>query len=238
MDPALIALTFATLAFVGGHFLLSSAPVRGPLTGMMGEGPFRGVYSVLMIAALYWMIAALYWMIAAYIDAPYIPLWDAGILGPPIILICMYFAIVFFVCSVTTRNPTPAGMDNLHYENAPGKGIYAVVRHPMLAAFALWSLAHLFVRGDVAGAFFFGGMLVLSALGMVHIYARRDANADDAWRSFRAGTSRTPFRAILEGRRTLVMHDVGWWRVALGTVLYFAVLYVHETVFGMHLFPA
>jgi len=140
MDPALITLAFATLAFAGGHFLLSSAPVRGPLTGMMGERPFRGVYSVLMIAALYWMITA-------YMDAPYVPLWNAGILGPPVILILMYFATVFFVCSVTTRNPTMVGMDNLHYENAPGKGIYAIVRHPMMAAIALWSLAHLFVRG-------------------------------------------------------------------------------------------
>lgn len=231
MDPALIALAFATLAFTGGHFLLSSAPVRGPLAGMLGEGPFRGVYSVLMIAALYWMISS-------YMKAPYIPVWDAGLLGPPVILILMYFATVFLVCGVTTRNPTLVGIDNLHYENAPGKGIYAIVRHPMLAAFALWALAHLFVRGDVAGIFFFGGMLALSTLGMVHIDARRDANADDAWRSFQAGTSRTPFRAILEGRRTLVMRDVGWWRVALGTVLYVAILYIHNAVFGMQLFPA
>jgi hypothetical protein len=34
------------------------------------------------------------------------------------------------------------------------------------------------------------------------------------------------------------MRDVGWWRVALGSVLYLVILFVHETVFGMHLFPA
>ena len=209
MDPDLIALAFATLAFCGGHLLLSSAPVRGPLVGMIGERAFRGVYSVLMIAALYWMISA-------YMKAPYIPLWDAGIMGPPVILILMYFATVFFVCSITTRNPTLIGMDNLHYENAPGKGIYAIVRHPMMAAFALWAAAHMFFRGDLAGVFLFGGMLALATIGMIHIDMRRDANADDAWRSFKAGTSRTPFRAILEGRRTLVMRDVGWWRVAGG----------------------
>jgi len=106
-----------------------------------------------------------------------------------------------------------------------------------MAAIALWSLAHLFVRGDLAAVLFFGGMLALSTLGMVHIDMQRDANAEDAWRSFRAGTSRTPFRAILEGRRTLVMGDIGWWRVALGSVLYLVILFVHETVFGMHLFP-
>lgn len=71
---------------------------------------------------------------------------------------------------------------------------------------------------------------------MVHIDARRRANADDAWRSFEAGTSHTPFRAIVESRRSLVMRDVGWWRVGVGTVLYFVFLYVHENVFGMDLF--
>ena len=107
MDLELILLAFATLAFAGRHRPLSSALVRGPLTGLMGEGPFRGVYSVLMIAALYGMISS-------YPDAPYIPVWNARIAGPPVILILMYFATVFFVCSVTTCNPTLMGMDNLH----------------------------------------------------------------------------------------------------------------------------
>ena len=43
-----------------------------------------------------------------------------------------------------------------------------------------------------------------------------DANADDAWRSFRAGTSRTPFRAILEGRREkeLAKERENWQRLS------------------------
>lgn len=230
MDETLLSLGFASLAFAGGHFLLSAAPVRGPLVGLVGEGPFRGVYSLLMIAALVWMIRA-------YLDAAHVPLWDVGLLGPPVILIFMYFATILFLCSVTTRNPTLAGFDGLHHEVAPGRGIYAVTRHPMLAAFALWSVAHLFVRGDLAGLIFFGAFLILSAVGMAHIDARHRANADDAWRAFEAGTSRTPFKAILEGRRTFRPNDVGWWRIGLGTVLYVAILYVHETKFGMNLFP-
>jgi uncharacterized membrane protein len=122
----------------------------------------------------------------------------------------MYFAVFFFLCSITTKNPTLVGMDALHHEVAPGKGIYAIVRHPMLAAFSLWSGAHLFVRGDIAAILFFGGFWVLATFGMVHIDNRRRANADDAWRAFEAGTGRTPFKAILQGRRTLVMSDVGW----------------------------
>lgn len=227
---ALLSLALATLAFTGGHFLLSSAAVRGPLVRMMGENLFRAAYSILMIAALVWMIRA-------YNVAPYQHVWDVGILGPPVILILTYFATIFFLFSVTTRNPTLAGMDALHHQVAPGKGIYSIVRHPMLAAFALKSAAHLFVRGDVAAIIFFGGFWILVTFGMVHIDNRRRAKADNAWRAFEAGKSRTPFRAILEGRRSLVMRDVGWWRIIFGTVLYCVILFLHENVFRMHLFP-
>mgnify|MGYP003389377797 CR=1 FL=1 len=230
MHADLIPLILATLAFSGGHFLLSSAAVRGPIVSAIGEGIFRGLYSILMIAALLWMISA-------YNNAPYQRLWDVGIVGPPVILILVYFATIFFVCSVTTKNPTMVGMDALHHDVAPGKGIYSIVRHPMMAAIALWSAAHFFVRGDVAAIIFFGGLWTLATFGMVHIDNRRRANADNAWRAFEAGTSRTPFRAILEGRRSLVMSDVGWWRIIVGTVLYCLFLYLHENVFGMDLFP-
>ena len=63
-------------------------------------------------------------MIRAYNVAPYQRIWDVGILGPPVILILMYFATVFFLCSVTTQNPTLVGFDALHRDVAPGKGIY------------------------------------------------------------------------------------------------------------------
>ena len=223
-------LLLASFAFTAGHFFLSSASIRGPIVKAIGEAPFRAIYSVLMIAALYWMINA-------YNAAPYHRVWDVYLFGPPVILILMYFAVFFFLCSITTKNPTLVGMDALHHEVAPGKGIYAIVRHPMLAAFSLWSGAHLFVRGDIAAILFFGGFWVLATFGMVHIDNRRRANADDAWRAFEAGTGRTPFKAILQGRRTLVMSDVGWWRIAVATVLYITFLYLHENVFGMNLFP-
>ena len=41
----MIQLTLAVLAFVGGHFLLSSPPVRGPVVARVGEPAFSGIYS-------------------------------------------------------------------------------------------------------------------------------------------------------------------------------------------------
>ena len=163
---------------------------------MIGERPFRAIYSVLMIAALVWMIGA-------YNAAPYQRVWDVGLFGPLVILIVMYFAIFFFLCSVTIRDPTLIGMDALHHEVAPGKGIYAIVRHPVLAAFALWAGAHLFVGGDISAILFFGGFWGLATFGMVHIDARRRANADEV-----GGPSRP---APAEHRSKRSSKTVGHW---------------------------
>ena len=234
MDATLTNLGLATLAFVGGHFVLSSAPVRGPAAGTRGEPMFRGFYSLLMIAALVWMIDA-------YRFAAHVKVWDAGVVAEPVMYVFMFFAAIFFVCSVTTRNPTLAGMDMMPGSAATSRGIYAVTRHPMLAAIALWAAGHLLVRGTAAGLLFFGGMFVLAAGGMAHIDARRRAKAaagnDPDWASFEAGTSRAPFRAILEGRARLSLGDIGWLRILGGIVLFAAMLYGHGPVVGLYLVP-
>src|SRR3954453_6124664 len=71
MTGSLTALLLAMLAFVGGHFVLSAPPVRGRLTGQLGERIFAGVYSLLMILALIWVVAA-------YRVAPPRVIWDLG----------------------------------------------------------------------------------------------------------------------------------------------------------------
>ncbi len=56
MDPvAEIALW--TGLFVGMHFLLSSAPIRSSLVGLIGAQPFRGIYSLVAIGTFIPMMA-------------------------------------------------------------------------------------------------------------------------------------------------------------------------------------
>lgn len=231
MDPALYSLALATLAFVGGHFMLSSAPVRGPLVGMIGEKPFEGVYTVIVLAAFVWMIFS-------YNDVDYRRLWDVGAAGPWIAVVLMFFGAIFFVCSVTTKNPTMSGTDITAASPGDGRGIFTVTRHPMLVSFALWGAAHLIARGDAAGVFLFGGVFVLAAGGMIHLDARRRARAtadgDTTWHAFEAGTSRTPFLAILDGRHRLSLSEIGWWRIGAGIVLFVVLMAVHELAFGLN----
>jgi|SRR5579871_1818423 len=91
-------LALAVLAFVGGHFPLSSAPVRIALVTRVGERAFTGIYSALILAALVWMVAA-------FRAAPFIPLWSAPV-EHMIPVIVMSFACLLFVGSLTVHNPT------------------------------------------------------------------------------------------------------------------------------------
>ncbi len=95
----MINLALAVLAFVGGHFLLSSRPVRTPVAGWVGERAFFGLYSALMIAALAWLAMA-------FRAAPLIPLWSAPPAARLIPVVVMPLAGLLLVGGLTGRNPT------------------------------------------------------------------------------------------------------------------------------------
>lgn len=57
MQPALLSLIAASLAFVGLHFAFSH-PLRSALLGRLGENGFRGLYSLTALGTFIWMILA------------------------------------------------------------------------------------------------------------------------------------------------------------------------------------
>ena len=234
MDASHVTLGLATLAFVGGHLVLSSGPVRGRLVGLIGEGPFRGLYSILAAGTLVWMVES-------YRFALDTRLWTVGAFGPPILYVSMFLASIFLACSLTPSNPTLAGLDDVPPAATSAYGIFAVARHPMLVSFALWSGAHLVVRGDVAGLIFFGGFFVLAILGMIHIDARQRASAVGAaaagWAAFEAATSRTPFLALIQGRARVRLKELGPARLVAGVLLFVVMLFAHGPVIGLYLTP-
>lgn len=57
MDPALTSLLAASIAFVGGHFVMSH-PLRAPMVRIFGEKGFLVLYSLVSLATFAWMILA------------------------------------------------------------------------------------------------------------------------------------------------------------------------------------
>ena len=226
------ALIAATLAFVGGHFLLSSRPLRPFLNARYGERMFRAIYSLAMTVALLWMVAA-------FLEAPFIPVWSPAPALAWIPLLVMPVASVLIVCAVTSPNPTLVGGERL-LDGSPGSpavGILSITRHPFLWGTGLWSLSHLLVNGDLSAIVMMGGIAILSFAGMGHIDQRREASLGAAWGPMKLTTSVIPFAAVAAGRTRIDWRGIGWWRPLLGLVVYAGLLHLHLGLIGVSPLP-
>jgi uncharacterized membrane protein len=226
MTGTLLALFAAMAGFVGGHFLLSWPPVRSRLVSALGERPFLGVYALVSVLFLTWAIVA-------YRGAPFAGLWDLGMAGRTIAMGLMPFALLLAVIGLTTPNPTAVGGERLSDAARATRGIVTITRHPFLWGTTLWSVAHLAANGDAASTMLFGGMLILSIGGMAAIDHKRAVRLGDAWQAFAAHTSLVPFAAAAAGRVKIDWKGIGWRRIALGIVIYAALLFSHGWLFGV-----
>jgi len=220
MDP-LAQLVVATAAFVGAHFV-SSTPVRGAIAGATSERAYLGLYSLVALGTLIWMVHA-------YLRAPVEPLWPGLRLIPAVI---MPFAFILLVGGLLQKNPTAVGQAKFLAQEDPARGLLRVTRHPVMWAIILWSGAHLLARGDLKSLVFFGGFLLLAALGTRLIDSRKAREAGAAWTRFSALTSNIPFAAIAQGRNRFDLGEIGLVKIVFGLILYGGFLLAHGWLFG------
>jgi uncharacterized membrane protein len=211
-------LVAATAAFLLTHFV-TSTPLRPRLVATLGEWPYRGAYSLVAFATLAWMI----W---AYSGAPREALWTGFREIPRVV---MPFAFILIACGYF-RNPTMVGADRLLKSDNPARGIIRITRHPIMWAVILWAGAHLLARGELAATVFFGGFLVLAALGTVLIDRRKSPDPD--YQRFKAVTSNVPFVAIAQGRNRIAWREIGWKRPAIGLAAFVLVFFLHPWISG------
>jgi len=215
-------LYYATAAFLATHFI-ASTPLRGALVRGVGERAYSALYSLVAFATLGWMI----W---AYNRAPLEPMW-VGLRWLPASV--MPFAFVLLACGLLSRNPTLIGADKLLKSPDPARGIIRITRHPVMWAIMLWSLAHLLARGERMAAVFFGGFLVLAALGALLLDQRKARTLGEDWKRFEAVTSYMPFGAILRGKNRFDAGEIGWRNPAIGLALYALFFWFHPMLFGV-----
>jgi uncharacterized membrane protein len=206
-------LVAATLAFLATHFV-TSTPLRPALVRVMGEWPYRGVYSLVAFVTLGWMI----W---AYTQTPR-ELLFTGWRNAPYVL--MPLAFILIACGYW-RNPTMVGADKLLKSEDPARGMIRITRHPLMWGLMLWAASHLIARGDTKSLVFFGGLLLLAGTGTLLMDARKKSDPD--WPRFAALTSNIPFVAIAQGRNRIRWREIGWLRPAVGLAAFFLVLLIH-----------
>jgi uncharacterized membrane protein len=217
-------LILAILVWLFIHFGISGTRLRDRMVGRIGEQTFRGLFSLLSIAAIVFLIVG--WK-----TAPIIPLWYAPDWLRWILVFVMLPAFVLFVASVGGRNPTMIGGENTVAEAV--RGIQRITRHPMLWSFALWAGVHVIGNGNVAAVLFFGTFLVTALAGMPLIDAKLARRNPASWEALSAATSITPFVAIVRRRNRFVPGEIGWLTLLIGVVAWAVLLYFHPWLFGI-----
>jgi uncharacterized membrane protein len=222
----MLNLVVAALFLIGTHLGIASTSLRGQLVARVGEGLYRGLYSLLALMAIIWLVSA--WQ-----AAPVVQLWEGGPGVRHLAAALMPLAFLLVVCAVTAPNPTVVGQRPDPDAASPAVGITRVTRHPFMWGVALWALLHLAANGDEASVIFFGSIAALALVGTVLIDARRTRDNAPGWGVFLQATSNLPFAAILERRQKLRPGEIGLWRVALALGLYVILFWLHPHLFGV-----
>ena len=227
MTPAFVSLLVAAVAWVAVHVGVAGTRLRDRIVARIGEGPFRGLFVLASFALLAWLA----WSYGA--AGPVRVLWHAPRWLAVAMMLLMLPATLLLVASVSMPNPTSvAGKHALDAPN-PAVGLLRVTRHPMLWAFALWGLVHLVVIGTLSMAVLAGAIIATALAGMPSLDAKYARRKPDRWPAFAAATSVVPFAAIAQGRNTLVLSELGWWRPLLALVLWLALIALHPWAFGV-----
>ncbi len=142
-------LTAGMILWILVHMFPAYAPGRrDALVARLGENPYKGLFSLLIIASLVLIISGWKHIVPSAVYAP--PLMP-GIV--PSILILL--GLILFFASQT------------------GGHLKRVLRHPQMIGTILWAIAHLLTNGDNRSLFLFGGLAAWALLEIV-LCNRRD----------------------------------------------------------------
>ena len=218
IDATTVAL--AAAAFVGTHFLLSH-PLRRPLVGVLGEKGFMALYAVVAIVTL----GAVSW---AYRNAPAtLALWQVGDGLWGVATIAMLAASIMLIGSLV-RNPALPGARNAGAASA--HGVYAITRHPMMWAFAIWGVCHILVYPVPKNIVVAAAIIVLALVGAALQDRKKTALDPLGWPAWQARTSYWPFAAIAQGRAQF--GQLGAHALGGGVVVWLLATWAHIPLAG------
>ncbi|HXQ17900.1 MAG TPA: NnrU family protein [Caulobacteraceae bacterium] len=226
-------LVAAAAVFLLIHLLISGTRLRDAITGAIGQGPYMAIFSLASIGVLTWMGFAY----AGAHRGPNPIYWAATPATEWIQLGVTFVAFLLAVPGLATPNPTSVRQEATLERPDAIKGMLRITRHPFLCGVALWAAGHLMVNGDLASLILFGTLLILAIVGPLSIDAKRRRALGPTWDAFAAQTSAVPFAAIAQGRQTLKLGEIGWWRLGLAIVIWAALVWAHPMLFGVSPLP-
>ncbi|MFG1461390.1 NnrU family protein [Xanthobacter sp. DSM 24535] len=144
---------FGLVLLLGVHVVVTLRDVRTGLIGRLGEGQYKGFFSLVSISGL--LLTA--YGFALWRAAGSTPIWDPPVFMRHITLLLMVFASIAGVAAYVPSH------------------IRAKLKHPLLVAVKIWALAHLLVNGDIASIVLFGSVLAWAVYDRISLKRRGGA---------------------------------------------------------------
>jgi uncharacterized membrane protein len=208
-------LLLSCIAFLATHFLLAHW-LRSPLVRAMGEGSFRGLYSLIALITF----GAMVYFYRAIGREAYL-LWNVGHVGWIVGTILMWLASILFVGSFL-GNPALVGARG---PTGGPKGVLAITRHPMMWSFAIWAGVHLMIIGQFKSVIFDGTIIIMALAGALAQDRKKASQMGEAWHEWTAQTAFVPFTRGLAYPGTVAL--VG------GTLLFLLATWAHPVSAGI-----
>ena len=133
--------------FFIAHLIPTFPDVRTRLVGMIGRGPYAGLFSLVSLVSLVLVVGGYGAMQGLGRANP--QLWVSPAWMRHVTMLLMLPALILLLAAYTPSR------------------IRTVVRHPMLTGVLLWSFSHLLVNGDLASVVLFGSFLVYTVYDIV-----------------------------------------------------------------------
>jgi uncharacterized membrane protein len=148
-------LILGLIVFIGAHAFTMAREPRARAIARLGEGPYKGLYSLVSLIGLLLIV----WGFGAYRAGGYTQVWNPPVWTRHLAILLVWFAFVAFAAAYL-----------------PGR-IRRALKHPMLAGLKIWALAHLLANGDLGSMLLFGGLLAWAVVARISA-KRRDEVLD------------------------------------------------------------
>jgi len=155
----MFVLALGLVLMLGAHVFASLRGPRGRLVERIGADPYRGLHSLVALLGLVLVV----WGFIRYRASDWEQIWVPPEHARDLTWTLMWLACVSLAC--------------MYGKPSRFRGW---LRHPLLAALTLWSLAHLVSNGDAGGMLLFGAFFVWSIYARVALERRGDAGAAPA----------------------------------------------------------
>jgi len=151
----LIVEILGLVIFLGAHVFVTMRDRRATLVKAIGEGPYKGLFSLVSLAGIVLVGYGFVW----YRDAGLIQLWYPPAWTRQIVVVLMWPASILLAAAYIPGN------------------IKRTVKNPMLIAVKTWAVAHLCANGDLGGIILFGSVLLWAGYDRITLKRRSDPGA-------------------------------------------------------------